>query len=799
MSTDIRDAVWSPGIKLSIAAGAVAVLAAIVPARAAQPDGPLPVDEAAASGFDALVAEADPEDGAAIAQICGNCHTFVAGAGIKTGPNLFDVVGRPIAGAPGFPYSRALAGKAGARWTNEALNGFLADPQAWAPGTKMSFPGLKQEDERAAVIAWLRALPEDAPPAAADAAPADEPEIDKSTWRLAREGLVIDLSVTPVGDAAEREAPLMHGKHARVAFRITDEATGEPVPGLYPGAWMDLAKPWGSDRESSVTCKDRAGLYLQGQGFKPLIDMNSYFMLVLNSDPSILVFDPLVNVSGKTMLYAQINLKQSGADWVKSADEQKLFVSMPRADQIAVVDTSVFKVSRNIDAGVHPVRVAVQPDGKYLWVGNDSKVLAESGVTVIDTATFDIVAQIQTGAGHHEIAFSDDSRTVWVSNRNDGTVSVIDVQGLKKVRDIKIGPRPISMAFSPLSKALYVADAQTGVISVIDPESRTATTRIQAMRGLGPLRFDQSGRWGFAVNTELDLVYVIDASANRIAHDIAVGTRPYQLAFSRSFAYVRSLGTERVSMINLQELDKGRTPPIVTFPAGNKAPEQAPELNLADALVEAPGEAAVLVASPADATVYYYMEGMNAPMGAFRNYGHRPLAVTVVDQALRETEPGFYATEIPLPSAGTYEIALIMDSPQILHCFRVAARPNPAIKTESRPLAIEFLVESRQVTAGQSFALRFQLTDPATGRLRSGLKDVRVLFYRAPGQYRTEVEAKEVRDGLYEAMLPIRYRGAWYVHVSSPSLNVRYGEMPYLTLMGMRKKAVTKGARPDQG
>jgi len=129
------------------------------------------------------------------------------------------------------------------------------------------------------------------------------------------------------------------------------------------------------------------------------------------------------------------------------------------------------------------------------------------------------------------------------------------------------------------------------------------------------------------------------------------------------------------------------------------------------------------------------------------------------------------------------------------------ARPNPAIKAEQRPLAIEFLGEKHlQVAAGETFALRFQLTDPANGRLRTGLKDIRVLFYRAPGQYRTEVEAKEVSDGIYEAMVPIRFRGAWYIHVSSPSLKVPYGELPYLTVMGVAKKATTQGAaRPNQG
>ena len=235
-----------------------------------------------------------------------------------------------------------------------------------------------------------------------------------------------------------------------------------------------------------------------------------------------------------------------------------------------------------------------------------------------------MAAFIPTGKGHHEIAFSADSRHAFVSNRADGSVTVIDVDRLKKIKDIDTGPLPISLAYSVLSQALYVADGETGEISVIDGRSFEQVATITAKPGLGPLRFSQDGRWAVAVNSREDVAYVIDPAANTIAHTITVGKQPYQVAFSRSFAYVRSLGTERVSMIDLSELGKPGTVPVVTFAAGAKAPEKSRDISIADAVVEAPGEAAVVVVSPADATVYYYMEGMNAPMGNFRNYGHMP-------------------------------------------------------------------------------------------------------------------------------------------------------------------------------
>lgn len=269
-----------------------------------------------------------------------------------------------------------------------------------------------------------------------------------------------------------------------------------------------------------------------------------------------------------------------------------------------------------------------------------------------------------------------------------------------------------------------------------------------------------------------------------------MGSRPYQVSFSRAFAYVRSLGTERVSLINLSELGKGRTPPVNSFAAGAEAPEKVANLGIADAIVAAPGEAAALVVSPAEGTVYYYMEGMEAPTGNFPNYGgHRPMAVGVVDRSLREKEAGVYAARLQIPAAGTYDVAFLLDSPRILHCFSVAARPNPLLKGEAKPLEVDYLVKERNIQVGEAVRLRFRLTDPETDQPRTDLKDVRVLYYLAPGTRRTEVAAREVGDGIYEAALSLPRSGAYYVYVASPSAKVRYGDLSYLTLRAVQEKA----------
>ena len=135
-----------------------------------------------------LLADASVEDGAKVIRKCISCHNFGKGEGNKTGPHLYDVVGRPIASIADFSYSDALhklADEQGA-WTYDNLNTFLTNPRADAPGTKMSFGGLASEKERANVLAYLRSLsdnpvpfpPVEAAPAADEATPADDPEAD---------------------------------------------------------------------------------------------------------------------------------------------------------------------------------------------------------------------------------------------------------------------------------------------------------------------------------------------------------------------------------------------------------------------------------------------------------------------------------------------------------------------------------------------------------------------------------------------------------------------------------------------
>lgn len=618
--------------------------------------------------------------------------------------------------------------------------------------------------------------------------------VNKET--IFREGMAVDFKVEPL--VPERTGgQVMEGDFATISFKISGADDHQPLQGVYPGVWVDLVQTAEGERKGvSLECKQRVGNYLQGSvGMRPMIDLNSYFVMVLNQDPSISVIDPVVGITGITSLYTSIPLERPGADWAKTTDEKWLYVTMPRSGKVAMINLDTFKVEKNLPAGEMPMRAVIQPDEEYLWIGNDIQGGVKSGVTVIDIDTGEIVKSIETGAGHHEITFSGDSRRAFVTNRESGAVTVIDTGKLEVVGQVDTGSVPISVAYSALSDAAYAADGLSGVITVIDPESGLSFEKIEAKPGLGPMRFSNDGRWGFVVNPNENLVFVIDASTNKIAHTVKVDNKPFQVTLTETFAYIRSLDSERVAMINLQELNRGGDVIVNNFAAGVYPPGQVSDIRIADAMIPAAQDAAVLVASPADATVYYYMEGMNAPMGAFRNYGHKPRAVQIANRALKELEPGVYSATIKVPMAGTFELAFLNEAPQFLHCFTMEAAVNPNLEHDTDPVAVEYLNEQESLVAGDEMKLRFRLYKPGSGKTFVDAGGVTVKFFRAPRFDLTELVATHVGEGIYEATLPFRYAGSYYVYVAAPELNVGYKDLGYKTVLVGKAKTSQAASR----
>ena len=149
-----------------------------------------------------LLASADVAKGEAIFKKCIACHTIAAGGANGIGPNLYATLGKPLASHAGFAYSDALKTKGGA-WAWENMSEWLANPKKYAPGNKMTFAGLGNPEERAAVLLYLNSQGSNLPlPAAPAPDAAAEGAVPAGTPEANVEGTGVgDSAKTPSTDA----------------------------------------------------------------------------------------------------------------------------------------------------------------------------------------------------------------------------------------------------------------------------------------------------------------------------------------------------------------------------------------------------------------------------------------------------------------------------------------------------------------------------------------------------------------------------------------------------------------------
>jgi YVTN family beta-propeller protein len=628
--------------------------------------------------------------------------------------------------------------------------------------------------------------------------PAPKPATPSGPQKIVTQGLEVEFTIKPAG---RTPAALMEEQDALVTITVTDAATRSPLGGIRPSVWMTKR---GGEPATLEQCKEKIKTFLQGSmRARADVDLNSYYVLALNSEANISVIDPLSGFGG-TKLVTLVMLKSPGEDWVLSADQERLFVTMPDSNQVAVVDTNTWKVVADVDTGARPVRLALQPDEKYLWVGTDEG--AEGGVTVIDAATFKPVTRIPTGAGHHELALSGDSRTAFVTNAAAGTLSVIDVLKLAKTADVKAGRGADAVAVSPLSKFVYVTDRASGQVAVIDPAKASVTAHIAAAPGVNSVRFAPGGRYGFVPNPAAGVVHIFDASTNSPLHTLKVakgkdvaGLGPDQVTFTKEFAYVRSAGSLDVTMVRLSTV--GKEVDVVSFPAGQVAPADAKTTATAsaDSITPAPEGNSMLVANVADKQIYYYTEGMAAPMGTFQNYKREPRAVLVADRSLREVKTGTFETVTRLPKVGAYDVAFLLDSPRVTHCFDAQAAENPSVERERvASLSVEYLDQDKPLRVGEDYKFRLRLSDKATGKPVDGLKDVQVLTFLSPGIWQKRALAQGKGEGVYELNINVPEAGLYLIFVESRKAGVAFRQLPYQMLRASAPDAAAKAAEPGQ-
>lgn len=589
---------------------------------------------------------------------------------------------------------------------------------------------------------------------AAEAAAAQQERIEQGSLR-------VGMDVMPAQGGS-----VMEGKDASLRFTLRDAASGLPLSGIKPIVWVDSRKPVaGSSKPAS--CDEKIRAFLQGSlAYRPDVDLNTYYILALNEKATISVIDPLLGYY-TSKLITTVNLKSPGEDWAMTANGRRLFVSMTASNQVAFVDTSNWKVVSNVAAGVRPVRVALQPDERYLWVGTE-----DGSVVVIDVDRQQMLRTLRTGKGFHDIAFTEDSKYAFATNRDSGTVSVIDAVRHDQIKALRTGSSPALLAYSQRAKAVYVMSDSDGIVTVIDAVRHEVVTTIPLKSGLRVMKVSPDGRWVFVANSKSDTLTIIDSSTNRVIHEAKVERQPDQIAFTKSFAFVRAQGSDLVSLIPLDAIDKQGTLPVLQFTAGQAAPGQSPFTSVADAMSPTPEGDVILVANPVDKTIYYYMQGMVSPMGSFRNYGSVPRAIRIVDRSLQQIDTGVFGTSLRLPKAGEYDVAFLLDKPRVSHCFTLKVAEDASAGKPSRMRAsVEVSEKPLSLVAGEEAFIRFRIVDRASG-VAAANAAVTVLWMQ-PGGLQGRIAAVAEGKGVYSASFRVPQKGVYYLTFESKALGIQ--------------------------
>lgn len=599
--------------------------------------------------------------------------------------------------------------------------------------------------------------------------------------RYEKEGILVEFSISSIKGDSGNDPGLVAGADATVLFKVTDTNTGQPIRGLHPNAWINTRSAEHAPNEAE--CKDKIRSFMAGMlSARAEIDLNGYSMLTLNHDNTVTFINPQLSFN-VTKLESIVMLPGPGLDWVRSKNDDFLYVTMPSQSAIAIINTITRKLIGTISTGekTKPARIAIQPDGRYLWVGLDDS----PAVAVIDTATNKLARTVPAGAGLHGIAFTSDSRFAYVTNSAADTVTAIDTKSLSKIADIAVGKTPAPIAFSSTAGAVYVASINGGTVAVINPSTQQVVKTIPLKRGVVALRFDRSGRYGFAVNQVDSTASVLDAATNGVIAEGEVVKGPDQVIFSNAYAYVRGTETEKFSLIDLNEVKKGKFVPV-NIQGGRLPPTAAPQdIGVSDMIQPTPEGTSVIIANAADQMAYYYAEGMMVPMGTFQNYKRRARALMLLDRSLRETGPGAYSSTIKLKSSGVLDVPVVFDQPRIANCFEARVGDSPYaenLRAQATTL-IEPLFRGKRYDIASPVSIQFKVSDSITLLPISGLKDFQILIFEPPGIWQKRVWAKEVSSGVYGVTEVLPHEGYFRVMTQIESRGIRYANLPFTNLV----------------
>ncbi len=568
-------------------------------------------------------------------------------------------------------------------------------------------------------------------------------------------------------------AALNAGSRARLRVTFSETATGSALRGVRPLGWFTHRRDGVSGPDTN-RCVEQIRRYSSG-GMDSLadVDLNQYFIYSLNGDRSITVLNPLVSFS-RTKLFTIMTLDADPGDWVQMPLRSEIYVSLPALGTIVRIDTRIHKVIGQIAVGGRPTRLYADQLGGRLWVADE----ASGAALEVDPATGKTLRRVALGGTG--LVFSGgvgSERLVITSSQG---LAVLGGPARAVSSQVRLSRAPQSSAVSDLAGAAFLAFEAEGVVAVIDLESGAERARIALKPGLRGIAASPDGRWVLVPNALEKTVTVIDATSAKVTRTIAVDSGPDKVTFTDHFAYVRCIDSTKIDMIPLTQLGEAGEVGVIAIPVGQYALGEEVAKFAGETIQPTPAGDAVIVGAYNDRNLYFYQEGMMAPMGSYQNSSRPPIAVQIVSSALRETLPGVFEAEITPADGGNFDLALAVDSPRMTHCVSFAVKENPALVIAAAAhLSVSFSPLATPPRVGATTPLRFRLQYPsAPSKAVAGLKDVDVLVFQPPGLNQFRLDAREIAEGEYEVLISFPDPGEFLVFPRSLSQGLDYGDLP---------------------
>ncbi len=545
-------------------------------------------------------------------------------------------------------------------------------------------------------------------------------------------------AVSELAVAALTGGQVIAGEEARVTLRITDGVSGLPVTGRSVAGWMLLQR--NAQVAAEMPCSAKATLFTQGRvTARPDVDLNASKLLVLNRDGSIAIVNPQVDFT-ITQMEGVIPLPGVPADWALAEDSQTLFVSLPIYGAVAVIDTRSFQMSGLIELpkGSMPTQLLPLSDGAVAVY-----LSAHGAVTIARPDGTGQTDPVAVGSG--PVAMAEGAWRLIVAA--SGKLTTIDSATGAVAAEADIPAGEPSLAIAPDGLSVFVTTATATGIERRDIRALKLRGTVAAEPGVFALALEPGRRHLVALNRKTDQMLLIDTRTDTVSATGRTPPQPVEVAFSHDYAYVRGLEGDHFSVFELVELRQGNLVPVeVQSAAAPVTPREA----LSRARMIAPYGHGALVGNADEQVAYYYMEGMNSPVGTVKTYGSNVQGLMTIDRGFRETAPGVYETTATLPFGGAYDIPVAIDADGFVTCF--AATALPAAKTEAEENRTALRIEPEALNgmvAGSRGAVVVRLIDDSTGQPALGLRDVRLLAFLPSGGWQGRKWATDVGQGRY--------------------------------------------------